>query len=327
MPDLGTAALVSAGLKTIGSVFSAKGASERADAIRSAAKKGKKRVKAFTDEFTAGSEKLLGAKQDILSDSGNVFDRIGGFIFGDTDSLNSLREAQSDFARLAAGDTQGFQREVEASVRGALAETYGAPVGAFENLSAQNLFNFRNLGLSNALTLTNTFAGLGGDLINTEFGILDRDFETRLQLEQNKVNQLNALDLQSAGVAGAGSFGIGSVFNTLGGGVNAYFQGVRGQADINENRQTAQTYRNYIDALTRQIGKVDTSVPSPGLDFPSVSPVQIPTYTNPILPDDQLAADVTGAGITNILLGRDRFGVPLRTSDYLTGDAGPFSIE
>lgn len=218
--------------KGIGSIFSGIGASKQADAIQAAAGAGKKRVKAFTDQFTTEAKEAKQTKEDILSNSEDVFDRIGGFIFGDTGTLDSLRRSQESFAQLAAGDTSAFKQEVEASVRGALAGSFGLPTGAFENLSAKNLFDFRNRGLTNAMSLTTGLGSLGSSLINTEFGIHDQDFQRRLTLRDNEVKQLNALDLQAAGVEGTGSAAIGNVFDTVGFGIGSFGGAVSRQADI-----------------------------------------------------------------------------------------------
>lgn len=220
MADPLTIAAAAGGIaKTIGSIFAGSGAKKRARAISGAASAGKQRVSEFTSEFTDESKALKGTKLGILGDSANVFDRLGGFIFGNTDTLDNLREAQSEFSALASGDTGGFLQEVESIVKSALAGTAGAPRGAFENLSARNLFDFRSQGLQNALSLTNTLGTLGSGLINTEFGIHDQDFNTRLRLRENEVNQLNALDMTAAGVQGTGAAATGNIFNTLGQGV------------------------------------------------------------------------------------------------------------
>lgn len=222
-------------LKGIGSIFSGIGASKNASAIRKATAAASGRVSAFTNEFTAESKDQKANKLNILGNSEDVFRRIGGFIFGDTETEDNLRKAQGQFSALAAGDTSGFTREIESIVKSAFANTSGSPKGAFENLSARNLFDFRSQGLNNALSLTNQIAGLGQGLINTEFGINDQDFNNRMRLRENEVNQLNALSLQSAQTRGAGAAAIGNAFNTFGQGMAAY-----GQAQYNQ--QVFDTY-------------------------------------------------------------------------------------
>lgn len=216
---LGLALGAAIGAQGIGSVFSAFGAGARGRAVRDATRAGSRRISEFTNKFADESKALKDKKLGILSDSDNIFERIGGFIFGGTDTLNNLREAQSEFSSLAAGNTGAFTREIESIVKSALAGTSGAPRGAFENLSAKNLFEFRSQGLQNALTATNQIAGLGSSLINTEFGINDQDFETRLKLRENEVNQLNALAMHGAQTRGSALAGIGNVFNTVGQGI------------------------------------------------------------------------------------------------------------
>lgn len=214
MPDPLT---IAASAKVAGSIFSAFGTRKRKKAIRRAVGESTDRINKFTDQFIKESGDIKNKKDDILANSGDVFDRIGGFIFGDgSSSLSSLRKAQEDFSNLAAGDTSGFQQETQAIVSSALANTIGGPRGSFENLSAKNLFDFRSSGLRNALSLNNSFADLGSRLINTEFGIIDNDFNARLRLEDNRVKQLNSLGLQRAGLEGSNLAAIGNVFNTTG---------------------------------------------------------------------------------------------------------------
>ena len=77
------------------------------------------------------------------------------------ESGDNLRQAQLDFSALASGDTTAFQKEVRASAFGELAKSAGFPVGAFENASARNLLNFRQVGLQNTLGISDFFARQG----------------------------------------------------------------------------------------------------------------------------------------------------------------------
>jgi hypothetical protein len=81
------------------------------------------------------------------------------FSLGGADDL--LRKAQIDFAKLSTGDTSAFEKNVKASAFGALAESAGFPVGAFENTSAKNLMQFRQMGVENTLGITDFFAKQG----------------------------------------------------------------------------------------------------------------------------------------------------------------------
>lgn len=74
---------------------------------------------------------------------------------------DAMRDAQLDFAKLASGDTSGFQQEVKASAFGAIAEAAGMPLGTFANTSAKNMMQLRQFGTENALGITDFFAKQG----------------------------------------------------------------------------------------------------------------------------------------------------------------------
>ena len=201
-----------------GSVFGAIGANQQAKAIANAAKKGQQDIKAFSKDQIGKSDKLGLEKQDYL-ESGDPFADMGKFIFGDTSmtTYNNLRKSQSDFAALAAGDTSNFSKEVSSIVRGALSNTFGGPKGSFENLSAKNLFNFRQGGVNTALQLTDYFGKSGMQLTQNKFGILDQTFDRQMKIKEYETNAVNQLRMQAAGVAGTGMASIGNVFNAAGG--------------------------------------------------------------------------------------------------------------
>jgi hypothetical protein len=270
-----------------GAIASGIGASSKAKAIKKSTTQSSRRIADFTDQFTKESKALKGTKLGILGESENVFDRLGGFVFGDTDTLSSLRKAQSDFSSLAAGDTSGFTREVESIIKSALAGTFGSPKGAFENLSAKNLFNFRSGGLQNALSLTNNLSSLGSSLINTEFSIHDQDFENRLRLRENEANQLNALSLQAAGVRGTNAAAVGNVLTTAG---NALF----GVGNFQQNQQLSQQYNlgGLINQQGRSVSNEIAAVQAPQSQASffqgttTRTPIASVPYTNPFINTD-----------------------------------------
>ena len=179
-----------------GSASAAKGAKESAAAQKKAAKQIRKDTEAFEalgfgliDSARSNAEGYLGEVKEIPNFPHLKFIRStppddprfleGGtklsnlsfdvqtgqkrenleFALGDAGS--PLREAQGEFADLAAGDTSAFNRELEASAFGALASTAGGPAGSFSNTSAKNLFGFRTEGLRNSLALSDFFAEQG----------------------------------------------------------------------------------------------------------------------------------------------------------------------
>lgn len=85
------------------------------------------------------------------------------FIVGD--NMEGLRDAQTsntNIANLNSSDFQGkFSEIVRSSMFGLKANTIGDPYGTFSNLSARNLYDFSQQGLSNALALNDFFSREG----------------------------------------------------------------------------------------------------------------------------------------------------------------------
>lgn len=109
-----------------------------------------------SEQFIEGGTKLSRVSYDVQT--GQKRENLG-FAMGET--YDRMRKAQSDFASLSAGDTSAFERELQASAFGALANTAGGPAGAFANTSAKNLFGFRTEGLRNSMAISDFFAVQG----------------------------------------------------------------------------------------------------------------------------------------------------------------------
>lgn len=134
------------------------------------------------------------------------------FALGGADE--TLRKAQLDYSKLAAGDTSGFEQEVKASAFGELADSAGFPVGAFENTSAKNLLNFRQMGVENTLGITDFFAKQGTvdpidpidnlwKLVNFEQSENTRDLQLDMfnrELDFNRARSNQGTRLQKAGL-------------------------------------------------------------------------------------------------------------------------------
>lgn len=244
MADLKAASPIGFAANALGSIFNAFGTSQRSDAIKKMTRKNQRLINDFAYEFNDESAENKVKKDNILASSSDVFDRLGGFIFGETDSLSNLRDAQENFSEMAAGNFDNFSQETQSLISSALANTHGGPQGSFENLSAKNLFDFRSKGLQNALAATNNLSTLGNNLISTEFGVMDQDFERRLKIGQYRVEQNIAQQNMRAGVEGSTMAGIGNSLSTLGQGYNSY-QNAQNQLQIanssmaNTNAQTA----------------------------------------------------------------------------------------
>ena len=231
----------------IGAGVSAYGASQQASAIKSAARKNRRDAKNFSDTQIEKGDELAKTKQDYL-EKGDPFSDMGKFIFGDPSmkSYDNLRKAQSDFSALAAGDTSNFSKEVASIVSGSLSSTFGGPKGSFQNLSAKNLFNFRQGGVNTAMQLTNYFGNTGQQLFNNKFGILDQKFNNEMKLREYELGIAAQTRNQEAQVAGTNMVGIGNVLNSASMGISSY-----NTASSNQDALDAQTaYGNrYLDIL------------------------------------------------------------------------------
>lgn len=238
-----------AGISSVlGSITGAIGASQQAKAQKKAANAGIKDIQNFSKDQIAKSNELGKTKQDYL-ENGDPFADMGKFIFGDPSqsTYSNLRKAQSDFSALAAGDTSAFSKEVSSIVSSALSNTFGGPKGSFENLSAKNLFNFRQGGVNTALQLTNYFGGAGGQLINNKFGILDQTFERQLKINEYQTNAVNNLRMQAAGAEGVAMAGIGNVFNSIGGAVNSYGAYQQNQQALADQKAYGDRYLGILE--------------------------------------------------------------------------------
>lgn len=121
------------------------------------------------------------------------------FALGETQGR--MRDAQSDFSSLAAGDTSAFTKEVQASAFGALADSAGTPTGAFANVSARNLFAFRTEGLRNSMAIADFFAEQGTvdpvDPLPSIFALAE--FEQEEDKEKQALDQFNrTIDFETA---------------------------------------------------------------------------------------------------------------------------------
>ena len=243
MPFVTVAVLASA-------AASAYAAKQQSDAVAGAAQASSKKQKAFAKEAT---QKLGDLRDQKLAElkSGNIFNEMGGFIFGDSNDgvMKNLRKTQSDNAALAAGDTSGFQREVKSIIHRSLAETFGAPKGSFENLSSKNLFLLKNQGLANATATTGLFQNIGSSLYNFKFGILDQALDKELNIK-NQSQQAEAVYANQAAMQeGSGYAALGNVLSAAGQAYSGYKTGQAQQLSL--DNQTAYQNR-YLGILERK---------------------------------------------------------------------------
>lgn len=244
----------------VGSILGGIGASKRAKAIKKAIKYNVRDIRNFSKEQIKKSDELGTTKQTYLEE-GDPFADMGRFIFGDpsASTYSNIRKSQADFARLAAGDTSGFQKEVSSIVSNSLATTFGGPRGSFENLSAKNLLNFRQLGANTAMSLTDYFGRAGQQLIGNKFGILDNTFERQLRLREFETNSIANQRLQRAQQSGVGWMAAGNV-------AQAAASALSGFGTLKSNEDALKTQNAYNDRYLTMLEK------SSGVVGPRVTP-------------------------------------------------------
>ncbi len=186
------------------------------------------------------------------------------FVVGD--NMEGLRDAQTsntNIANLNSADFQGkFSDIVRSTMFGLKANTIGDPYGTLSNLSARNLYDFSQQGLSNALALNDFFSKEGTvdpvSPLATAFDlrtVAEREASMEIQNQQwraNSIAQVNSGLMGSLGQAlGAqgnlSQMGIGVSNNMIG----LLSNNLQNQASISNAGLIAQQTRNnaYVDAI------------------------------------------------------------------------------
>jgi len=211
---LGVAGIAS----SVGSAIAQGNAAKRAaESQKKAAEKSGEAGEAFTNRQLGILSDLSSDQKDAISRFSNSFIRTGnatefikdaidinrkGFNFQDEikkqnldfvlgESKDNLRTAQGDFTNLAAGNFSGFERELNASLSKAGAESFGSPVGTVFNIAARDRFNFRTAGLNEALKIGDFFSAQGTvdppNPVASAFALAD--FEQRENARAQELNQ------------------------------------------------------------------------------------------------------------------------------------------
>ncbi len=265
-----------------GSILGAFGASKSAKEQKRATKKAIRDINALYDRQSKELDTLTSEKEDKLYNLGDIFDRFESTgAFGDTDALENLRKAQSDFSRLAAGDFSGFEEQIQKSLSDTLINTVGAgaPVGAFAGLAADQQMSFRLQGIQTATNLSDFMASQSQNLLGLEFGIMDQNFSVGYDMDANRVNAINEARMVGAKTAGIGMTGFGNALSGIGSGLFSYSQGL-------EQRQLARDIaqiqygpqRLQPSAIKEYASPIDSF-----LNTPSYAG-DVPLFSNP-LPD------------------------------------------
>jgi len=191
------------------------------------------------------------------------------FILGST--ADDLREAQTLNAGLASLDestfTGSFQKILQSSMLGLKASTIGEPTGTFANLSARNLYDFSQQGLSNYLAINDFYSREGtvdpispyeisNDLYNQNFAIAGLNINNRMNLLNGNLGvndaRINAAGQQYQNAQGVASLamGISSNYNDS----IAQAEGARAAARATEASGYAQATSTLVSGLTSAYG-------------------------------------------------------------------------
>jgi hypothetical protein len=195
------------------------------------------------------------------------------FITGGTQP--ELRDSQNLNASLAALDPSAFEGKMGEVLRsdlyGLKAITVGEPTGTFANLSAQNLRNFSNEGLSNYLAISDFFSREGTvdpiSPLQTSFDLQQIKSKEIFDIaglkignEQALGNNLLNIEATRAGMAGNvaqigmqyGTNAINNLSAGLMGSQNAYSNNLFGVSNA-QIANTAATQAGYTQAATQLV--------------------------------------------------------------------------
>ncbi len=241
MGALLTIAAIGAGVSAVGAGVSAYGTSQNASATRDQAKFNAYLENKFGKKWGASAQELETQKLDKLYDVGNIFERFeGAGAFGDTNTLENLRKAQSDFAALGAGDFTGFESQLRSIMQDNLVNTVGAgaPVGTYTNISADSVMNLRRQGLGEATSVTGFLSGLSNELLGIEFGVMDRGFEQRYNIDRGRLSAVTGNSMAAAQTSGVGTQAAGGAVQSIGASMTNYGLTAAGYGDSNNNQNT-----------------------------------------------------------------------------------------
>lgn len=298
------AIIAGAAIAAIGAGVSAYGTAQNASAVSDAADFAAYLENQLAKRQRANLDQLITDKEDRLSNINTILDRFdGGAAFGSSDVLGNIREAQSEFAALGAGDFSGFQNQLDNILKSTLANTYGsgAPEGTFTQLAADTVMNLRQGGLQTALQTGEFLSAESYRLLGAEFGIMDQRFETEYMIDRNRVSGITGNQMISAQQQGIGTQAAGSAITQIGGlvsGVGGYFDR---QSQTQQQLNLAQQALNQGQAINTRPYSFTTpsvaSVPSISSSVPFVS-------TSPALPsaygNDAINLNALTSGLGNI---------------------------
>lgn len=306
--------IIAAGIAVAaGAAVSAYGTSQAASAQKKAAGIHAGQAKKNAAKQTERLEVITKEKTAKLDDIQNTLERTGGGAsLQSQENLDLLRKAQNDYLKLGAGDFSAFEDQLKDVMSSTVANSFGAgsPVGSFTQLSAQNIMQLRQQGLNTGLQAS---AFIGGEIYNqlgAEFSVLDQEFQTQNDIDNNRVGQVSAAVQQRADQQGAGTMATGSALTSIGSALATY--GVSsgaiggdggGQTDVASYGVTASSRPNLSNgtvlsgggggggyanaaalALPAFSGVVDPPPPSPYGQHPANIPPIPQGYQPSVLP-------------------------------------------
>lgn len=227
-------------IAAIGAGVSAYGTAQNASAVGDMAEFNLALANKFGKTWTGKAEDFIKQKEERLYNSGDIFERFQstGAFGEDTEVLDNLRKAQSDFASLAAGDFAGFESQLDRIMKDNLVSTFGAgaPIGSYTDLSADAIMNLRRTGLSDAMQTTQFLDQISNNLLGIEFGIMDQGFNLAYQIDKDRVNAIMGYGMESAQTKGVGMQAAGNTISSIGSSLFTYGQ-------LNSNNLTANAPR------------------------------------------------------------------------------------
>ena len=181
------------------------------------------------------------------------------FIVGETgDELRDAQQLNASLAALDSSDLQGRMSDiVKSSMFGLRADTIGDAYGTFANLSAQNLYNFSQQGLSNTLALNDFFSREGTvdpvSPLQTAFElrtVAEREASMQIQNQQWSAGAIADVNASLTGSLGSAIGMQGSAVNSA---IGASQYGLSQSMDISNAGLVAQQQQNqaYMQALSQ----------------------------------------------------------------------------
>jgi len=265
-------AVAGVAVTAVGAGISASGAAKSAAAIGAANEANAQREQQLYDQQQKAINQLSNQKQNKLSNLGNIFDRMQSTgAFGNTDTLKNLRQAQSDYSALAAGDFSGFENQLKQSLSDSLIATAGAgaPIGTFAGLAAQDQMNLRGQGIQTTMGISEYLSKEAYQLLGNEFGIMDQKFEVGYKLNRDKVSNLNNYALGQASTEGVGLTAYGNAAQQTGSSIISAYNNYQNQKTIRTSNDKQLEIARLAYANKGQVPP-QTYNPSTGL----------PTYMN-----------------------------------------------